>query len=105
MEHGEGAKYVNYEEAIEWRILPPDHLCGDWYALQVVSVWSNGLGAFLTLASSKLHLDPAMTSAPLMTTIVDTTGLVIYFLIAEAVMSKPEVAAALTTTINTALHV
>ncbi|GAX75138.1 hypothetical protein CEUSTIGMA_g2582.t1 [Chlamydomonas eustigma] len=59
-------------------------------SLPVVSVWSNGLGAFLTLASSKLHLDPAMTSAPLMTTIVDTTGLVIYFLIAEAVMSKPE---------------
>lgn len=40
-------------------------------SLPLVSGWSNGLGAFLTLASHKLKLDPAMTSAPLMTTIVD----------------------------------
>ncbi len=54
--------------------------------MQVVSIWSNGLGAFLTLASAKVHLDPAMTSAPLMTTIVDTTGLIIYFMIARAII-------------------
>ena len=61
---------------------------------QVVSLWSNGLGAFLTLSSAKMKLDPAMTSAPLMTTIVDTTGLVIYFLIAEIVISQEELMAA-----------
>ena len=61
---------------------------------QVVSLWSNGLGAFLTLSSAKMKLDPAMTSAPLMTTIVDTTGLVIYFLIAEIVIRQEELMAA-----------
>ena len=58
---------------------------------QVVSLWSNGLGAFLTLSSAKLRLDPAMTSAPLMTTIVDTTGLVLYFMIAQAIISREDV--------------
>ncbi len=70
---------------LTWRVL----------AAQVVSLWSNGLGAFLTLSSVKLHLDPAMTSAPLMTTIVDTTGLVIYFLIAQAIISQEGLMAAL----------
>ena len=56
---------------------------------------ASGLGAFLTLSSAKLHLDPAMTSAPLMTTIVDTTGLVIYFMIAQAIISQEELLSAL----------
>lgn len=60
--------------------------------MPVVSLWSNGLGAFLTLASAKLKLDPAMTSAPLMTTIVDTTGLVIYFVIAQKLISETNIA-------------
>lgn len=57
-------------------------------SLPLVSGWSNGLGAFLTLGSHKLNLDPAMTSAPLMTTIVDSTGLVIYFKIASVVLQS-----------------
>jgi hypothetical protein len=32
-----------------------------------------------------------MTSAPLMTTIVDTTGLVLYFMIAQAIISQEDV--------------
>ncbi|KAG1658571.1 hypothetical protein FOA52_005575 [Chlamydomonas sp. UWO 241] len=61
-------------------------------AMPVISLWSNGLGAFLTLASAKLRLDPAMTSAPLVTTIVDSTALVIYFVIAKAVISEDLIA-------------
>ena len=57
-------------------------------SLPLVSGWSNGLGAFLTLASHKLKLDPAMTSAPLMTTIVDSTGLVIYFKVAQMILQS-----------------
>lgn len=55
---------------------------------QVISLWANSLGAFLTLASARLNLDPALTSAPLVTTIVDTTGLVIYFQIASSVVGQ-----------------
>jgi magnesium transporter len=33
-----------------------------------------------------LNIDPAVISAPLVTTLVDATGLVIYFLVAGAVL-------------------
>jgi len=52
-------------------------------ALPLVSLWANGLGAFLTLLADRLKFDPAVTSVPFMTTIVDSTGLVIYFYIAK----------------------
>eukprot|EP00775_Hariotina_reticulata_P000725 gene725-1026_t len=52
-------------------------------ALPLVSLWANGLGAALTLLADRLRFDPAVTSVPFMTTIVDSTGLVIYFYIAK----------------------
>ena len=36
----------------------------------------------------KLGFNPAVTSAPLMTTIVDSSGLVIYFLVAQRLMPE-----------------
>lgn len=48
-----------------------------------MSLWSNGLAAFITLASHKLRLDPTMTSGPLVATMVDTSGLLLYFVIAQ----------------------
>lgn len=55
-------------------------------ALPVVSLWSNGLGAFLTLVADRYKMNPAVTSVPLLTTIVDSTGLVIYFYIAKLML-------------------
>jgi Mg/Co/Ni transporter MgtE len=52
-------------------------------ALPIVSLWANGLGAFLTLMADRLRLDPAVTSVPFMTTIVDSTGLMVYFYLAK----------------------
>lgn len=52
-------------------------------ALPLVSLWANGLGALLTMLADRLKFDPAVTSVPFMTTIVDSTGLVIYFYIAK----------------------
>jgi len=40
---------------------------------------SNALGALLPFLLSKLKIDPAIASAPLITTVVDTIGLGIYF--------------------------
>lgn len=53
---------------------------------QVVSLWANLLGGVFPLLSSHLGFNPAVTSAPLMTTVVDSTGLILYFGIAKAVM-------------------
>jgi Mg/Co/Ni transporter MgtE len=55
-------------------------------SLPVVSLWANFLGAVLPLIAMKLGQSPAVTSAPLMTTIVDSTGLMIYFLCAKMVL-------------------
>ncbi len=54
--------------------------------LQIVSCWANFLGGVFPLLSVKLGLNPAVTSAPLMTTVVDSTGLIIYFFIAKLIM-------------------
>jgi magnesium transporter len=57
--------------------------------VQVVSIWSNALGAFLMLAADRMKLDAALTAAPLMTTIVDTTGLVsVYFCVQRVMCAK-----------------
>lgn len=43
-------------------------------------------GSVLPLLAKRLGVDPAVVSAPMITTIVDATGLVVYFLIARAVL-------------------
>jgi len=51
-------------------------------SLPLVSLWANFLGAALPLLAARLRRNPAVTSAPLMTTIIDSTGLLIYFYVA-----------------------
>ncbi len=48
-----------------------------------IVVWAGLVAAVLPLALRKLRLDPAVISAPLITTLVDGTGLVIYFTAAQ----------------------
>jgi magnesium transporter len=56
--------------------------------LSVVAIctWANVMGALIPLAAHRLKIDPAVVSAPLITTLVDATGLAIYFLIAKAIL-------------------
>lgn len=49
-------------------------------SIPLVSIWANFMGAVLPLLAAHLGSNPALTSAPLMTTIIDASGLVIYFL-------------------------
>jgi magnesium transporter len=44
------------------------------------------VAAVLPLALRRLRIDPAVVSAPLITTLVDGTGLVIYFQIARVLL-------------------
>jgi magnesium transporter len=46
------------------------------------------IGCMLPLLAKKLNLDPALMAAPIVTTIVDAGGLMVYFGIAEAAMLK-----------------
>jgi len=47
---------------------------------------ANIIGALLPFLLTKLNIDPAVASSPLITTIVDVTGLLIYFSIAAVVL-------------------
>lgn len=54
--------------------------------LALICCWATTVGAALPLAASRLGIDPAVVSAPVVTTIVDATGLVIYFTVAQAIL-------------------
>jgi magnesium transporter len=51
-----------------------------------ISLWSATVAALLPLVLRQLRVDPAVVSAPLITTLVDGTGLIIYFEIARLVL-------------------
>lgn len=51
-----------------------------------VIMWANILGAVLPLIAARIGQDPALISGPLLTTIIDATGLLIYFSIARLVL-------------------
>jgi magnesium transporter len=52
-----------------------------------IVLWGSLVGAMLPFALSRLGLDPASASAPFVATVVDVTGLVIYFSVAVVMLS------------------
>jgi magnesium transporter len=58
--------------------------------LAAIVLWSALVSSVLPLVLKKVRIDPAVVSAPLIATIVDGTGLMIYFMVAH--LTLPEVA-------------
>lgn len=52
-----------------------------------ICMWANTVGAVVPLLARKLKIDPAVVSAPLITTLVDATGLAIFYTIAIVVLN------------------
>ena len=50
-------------------------------------MWGAVAGSMLPFVLSRLGFDPASASAPFVATLVDVTGLVIYFSVATVVLS------------------
>ena len=57
-------------------------------AILGICVWANGIGALVPLLARRFGIDPALVSAPLISTLVDTTGLVIFYSIAIVLLIK-----------------
>jgi magnesium transporter len=55
-------------------------------ALVVVCTLATTAGSLTPMVARRLGVDPAVVSAPFITTFVDATGLVVYFLVARAVL-------------------
>jgi magnesium transporter len=53
-----------------------------------IVVWSALVSSILPLVLKKIRIDPALVSAPMIATIVDGTGLMIYFVIAHATLPQ-----------------
>jgi magnesium transporter len=49
-------------------------------------LWATGIGALLPLVASRLGIDPTVVSGPAMSTLVDATGLFIYFTVARLIL-------------------
>ena len=56
-------------------------------AIFVIVLWANVLGSVLPLLAYKFKIDPTVVSGPAMTTLVDATGLFIYFAVAGFVLN------------------
>jgi magnesium transporter len=54
--------------------------------LVTVCTLASLVGSLMPLLARQLGVDPAVVSAPFVTTIVDATGLLVYFLIARIVL-------------------
>lgn len=55
-------------------------------SLVAVCTLATTVGAVVPVIASRVGVDPAVVSAPFITTIVDATGLIVYFLVARAVL-------------------
>lgn len=57
-----------------------------FFSLIGIVMWGTLSGAMIPIVLKKLKLDPATSSAPLVATLVDVTGLIIYFTIAASIL-------------------
>jgi magnesium transporter len=73
---------VGLIRALTWRSPMPLALTVGLSLLAIV-FWANIVGAALPPLAAKLKIDPAVISGPVMSTLVDATGLIIYFNIAH----------------------
>ena len=57
-------------------------------AILFICMWANSVGAVVPLLAKRFGIDPAVVSAPLISTLVDATGLVIFYTVAIVVLIK-----------------
>jgi len=57
-------------------------------AIWFICMWANCVGALVPLLAKRLGIDPAVVSAPLISTLVDATGLVIFYTVAIVLLIK-----------------
>lgn len=55
-------------------------------SILVICAWANAVGATIPMLATAVKIDPTVMSAPLIATLVDATGLAIYFVIAKAIL-------------------
>jgi magnesium transporter len=86
---------IGYTRVVVWHGIFPE-VYGDHYqllglvlgiTLLGIVLWGTLCGSMLPLLLKRLGADPAVSSAPFVATLVDVTGLVIYFSVAYAILA------------------
>jgi magnesium transporter len=76
---------VAFLQAVLWRV-PLELALTVSVTMFAICLWSTTVGALIPIAAQRVGVDPAVLSAPMITTLVDATGLVIYFSIAKVIL-------------------
>ena len=76
---------VAFGQALLWKV-PLELALTVSVTMFAICIWSTTVGALVPIAAERFGIDPAVLSAPLITTLVDATGLVIYFSIAKVIL-------------------
>jgi magnesium transporter len=78
---------IAFGRALLWGVDYDLALC---VALTILAVctWANAVGAAIPLAAQRFGIDPTVISAPLITTLVDASGLFIYFSVAHLLIAQ-----------------
>lgn len=58
------------------------------FTVLAITIWAATVGAVLPIVLSRLKVDPAVVSAPFISSLVDSTGLIIYFTLAGVFISN-----------------
>ncbi len=82
---GLGMSGFAFIRAITWGTTPQLAFAVAFSIIAIV-IWANASGAVLPLLAARLKIDPTVVSGPVMSTLVDATGLFIYFTIAKSVI-------------------
>jgi magnesium transporter len=86
---------IGYTRVVVWHGIFPDvygvhyQLIGLVLGITLLGIvlWGTLCGSMLPLLLKRLGADPAVSSAPFVATLVDVTGLVLYFSVAFAILS------------------
>jgi magnesium transporter len=76
---------IAFVQALFWRASLPLALTVS-VTMFAICVWSTTVGSLIPILAQRFGVDPAVLSAPLITTLVDATGLIIYFTIAKIIL-------------------
>ena len=76
---------VGFGRALLWGSAAPLALTVG-ISILAICTWANAVGATIPMLATAVKIDPTVMSAPLIATLVDATGLAIYFLIAKSIL-------------------
>jgi magnesium transporter len=57
-------------------------------AVAAICLWANTVASLIPLVASRIGIDPTIASGPLMATLIDGTGLIIYFSLAALILPQ-----------------